>query len=150
MIRLSFVLGALAALSAAAIAAEDPIVARQTLMSSNGASAAVAAGMLKSEIPYDPAVAKSVLSSLAATAAVFGDYFPEGSDDPARSKAKATIWSDRAGFDAELVKFQTSTGSAVEAAGRAGPADLAAFQAAVTPIFDSCKTCHESYQVPSD
>lgn len=150
MMRLPFVLSALAALSLPAIAAEDPIVARQALMSSNGGAAAVAAAMLKGEIPYNPVVARSALVSLAATAAVFGDYFPEGSDDPARSKASPKIWQDRAGFDAELTKFQTGTARAVEAAGRDGPADSAAFQAAVLPVFDSCKTCHESYQIPPD
>lgn len=147
MHRLTLVFGALAALSLPVLAAEDPIVARQTLMSSNGAAAGVAAGMMKGEIPYSPAVGKSVLATLNATSAVFGDYFPEGSFDPAKSKAAEAIWTDAAGFAAELAKFHAATAAGVEAAGREGPADLAAFQAAVTPALGSCRSCHEGFQI---
>lgn len=147
MQRLTLAAAALAALALPLLAAENPIAARQALMSSNGAAAGAAAGMMKSEIPYSPAVAKSVIAALAATGAVFGDFFPEGSFDPATSKAAEKIWTDRPGFDAELAKFHASTRAAAEASGREGPADLAAFQAAILPVFDSCKACHESYQI---
>ncbi len=150
MKRLTYGFGALVALAAPLAALADPITSRQALMSGNGAAAAVAGGMLKNEIPFDPVVARLVLRTMNATAIVYGDFFPEGSGDPARSKADPAIWSDRAGFDAEVAKFQASTAKAVEAAGRDGPADLAAFQAAVGPAFDSCKTCHETYQVPTN
>ena len=135
MQRLTFGLGALVALSIPVLAAEDPIAARQTLMWSNAASAAVAGGMMKGEIPYSPAVGKSVLAAFDATSAVFGDYFPEGSLDPARSKAIEAIWTNAPGFAAELQKFQTAAAAGVQASGREGPADLAAFQAAVGPVF---------------
>ena len=35
----------------------------------------------------------------------------------------------------------------MEAAGEDGPADLAAFKAAVGPVLGNCKSCHESYRV---
>ncbi len=148
MQRFTFVLGALAALSIPVAAAEDPIAARKALMWSNGAAAAAAGGMMKGEIAYSPVVAKSVLMTFNATAAVFGDFFPEGSFDSANSRAAEKIWTDRAGFDAELAKFRTATAAAVQAAGKDGPVDVAAFQAAVGPAFDSCKSCHEGYQIP--
>ena len=129
-----------------ALAAEDPIAVRQTLMSSNGASAAVAGAILKDELAYSPAVAKAVLSSFDAVAAAYGDFFPEGTLDPARSEASPKIWEDPAGFAAELAKFRQAAAAASEASGRDGPADKAAFQAAVQPVFETCRSCHEGFR----
>ena len=83
MTRLAFLLAAalpvagLAGLPAGA--AEDPIAARETVMEATGAAAGLGGGMLKGELPYSPAAGLAVLSTFAATAATFGDYFPEGS-----------------------------------------------------------------------
>jgi len=147
MKNLLLVAGAVAALTVPAFATDDVITTRKNLMFSNGASAALAGAMLKQEIPYTPVAGKAVLSSLNATSMAFGDYFPEGSDT-GDTKARDTIWSDRAGFEAELAKFQKSASEGNASGGREGPADLAAFQAAVLPVLDSCKTCHEGYHVP--
>ena len=136
-----------AALTLPAFALEDVVTTRKNLMYSNGASAGLAGAMMKGEVEYSPAAGRAVLSSFNATSMAFGDYFPEGSDT-GDTKAKETIWSDPAGFEAELVKFQTSSAEGNAAGGREGPADLAAFQAAVLPVLDSCKTCHEGYHVP--
>jgi cytochrome c556 len=129
-----------------ALAAEDPIAVRQTLMASNGASAAVAGAMLKDELAYSPAVAKAVLSSFDAVAAAYGDFFPEGTLDPANSEASPKIWEDPAGFAAELAKFRQAAAAASEASGRNGPADKAAFQAAIEPVFGTCTSCHEGFR----
>lgn len=147
MKRTSLVFGAFAILSQAAFAADDPIAARKVLMSGNGAAAAVSAGMLKGEIDYNPVVAKAALASFATTGAAFGAFFPEGSFDLARSKAAERIWTDRAGFDAEIAEFDALSSQAVQTAGRAGPADLDAFKTLVTPILGGCQSCHETYQV---
>jgi len=136
-----------AALTLPAFALEDVVTTRKNLMYSNNASAALAGAMLKQEVAYSPEAGKAVLSSLNATSMAFGDYFPEGSG-AGDTKARDTIWSDPEGFQAELVKFQTSAAAGNAVGGREGPADLAAFQAAVLPVLDSCKTCHEGYHVP--
>jgi cytochrome c556 len=172
MQRITHVLGTLVALAAPLAAAADPIDIRKALMSSNGAAAGVSVAMFRQELAYDPAVALLALRSLSASAAAFGDYFPEGSEDPARSRAAPAVWSDRAGFDAELAKFQAAAApavwsdragfdaelakfqaaaaAAVEAAGRDGPPDLAAFQAAAGPVLETCRTCHETYQLRNE
>ncbi len=147
MKRQVLTLGLVAALSVPALAAEDPITVRQHLMDSNGASAAVAGGMLKGEIPYSPAVAKAAILSLAATASAFGAFFPEGTLNPAKSEASPKIWEDAAGFQAELAKFTEATAAARQASGRAGPADLDAFKAAIEPVMGSCKSCHQGFRV---
>lgn len=147
MRTLPILIGALAALATPSLASDDPIATRQALMDNNGAAAAVAGGIMKGEVEYAPVVGKAVIVAMSATAHAYGDYFPEGSADPARSYASPKIWEDRAGFETELGSFQTRVASALEAAGKSGPADKDAFAAAVGPIFDSCKSCHESYRI---
>ena len=107
-----------------------------------GASAA----MLKGDLDYNPAVAKSAIMTLRAVSHSYGSFFPEGSDK-GDTKASPKIWSDNAGFEAELAKFQADADAAAKAAGKDGPADLDAFKAAVTPVFSHCKTCHQDYRL---
>jgi cytochrome c556 len=132
---------------AAAYAADDPIAVRKALMQGVGASAGVSGAMMKSELPYSPAIGKAAIASINASAQAFGDYFPEGSDMGADTTASPKIWEDRAGFDDQIAKLQAAIGAAVQASGKDGPADLAAFQAAIGPVFDRCKECHEGYRV---
>ncbi len=146
MRRLPILIGALA-LASAGYAADDPIATRQALMDNNGAAAALAGAVMKDQVAYSPVIGKAVIVAFRATAHAYGDYFPEGSADPARSNASPKIWEDPAGFQAELGKFQANVAAAFEAAGKDGPADKAAFGAAVQPIFKSCTSCHEAYQL---
>ena len=146
MKKLPIMIGALAILVAPAFATEDVIATRQALMDNNGSAAGLAGAMLKDQIPYAPVAGKAVIVALRSTALAYGDYFPEGSADPARSHASPKIWEDAAGFQAELAKFQTATAAALEAAGKDGPPDKAAFAAAVQPVLGSCKSCHEGFR----
>lgn len=146
MKRLSLCLGAFVALSLPVLAATDPISVRKALMDGIAADAGVAGGVMKGEIAYSPAVGKAVIESMKGAALAYGEFFPEGSDT-GDTKASPKIWSDRAGFDAELAKFQQALLAAGEASGREGPADQAAFAAAIQPAFASCKSCHEAYRI---
>ena len=146
MRRLPILIGALA-LATTAYAADDPIAARQALMDNNGAAAALAGGMMKDEVAYSPVAGKAVIQALSATAHAVGSFFPEGSADPARSKASPKIWEDAAGFQAALAKFGTDVAAAQEASGKDGPADKAAFAAAIQPALGNCKSCHEAYRL---
>lgn len=147
MRNLPVVIATLAALAVPAFAADDPIATRQALMDNNGAAAGLAGAVLKDEIAYSPTIGKAVIEAWHATALAYGTFFPEGSLDPARSHASPKIWEDMAGFEAEIAKFQQNVAAAREASGRDGPADKAAFAAAVTPVFDNCKSCHEAYRI---
>ena len=122
MKSLPIALGALGLSALAALAADDPIAARQAIMDANGAAAASGAAMLKQESPYSPGVAKAVIAAFNATAHPFGDYSPEGRADAARSAAAPKIWEDPAGFEAALVKFSTDASAATAASGKDGPA----------------------------
>ena len=146
MRRLPVLIGALS-LPVAAFAADDPIAIRQALMDNNGAAAALSGGVMKDEVAYSPVIGKAAIEAFSATAHAVGSFFPEGSADPARSKASPKIWEDAAGFQAVLDKFKSDVAAAREVSGKDGPADKAAFAAAVQPVLGNCKTCHESYRL---
>jgi cytochrome c556 len=122
------------------------LVTRQAIMSSVGAAAGLGGGLMKGEIAYSPAAGKAAIAAMRAASLTFGDYFPDGSNT-GDTEAAPAIWDNRAGFDAEIAKFAAATGTAMEAAGRAGPADLDAFKAAMGPVFGTCKSCHEGFRV---
>lgn len=146
MRKLIFAISTLALSAGAVAAADDPVAVRKALMQANGASAGLAAGMLKEEIEYNPAAAKAAIATLDATAAAFGDFFPEGSDT-GDTTASPKIWEDMAGFQEAVAKFQADTRAATEASGKDGPADLAAFEQAVGPVLGNCRSCHEDFRV---
>ncbi|WP_367715416.1 cytochrome c [Nitratireductor sp. GISD-1A_MAKvit] len=127
-------------------AADDPIAVRKAIMQANAASAGLAGAMLKREIDYNPVIARAAILTLAASAKTFGDYFPDGSNDGDTTAAPA-IWENAEGFQAALDKYVSDTAAAVEAAGKDGPADLPAFQAAIGPVFGNCKSCHETFRI---
>jgi cytochrome c556 len=129
-----------------ATAAEDPIAVRKAVMQSVGAAAGLGGGMMKGEIAYNPAAGKAVIATMNAAAASFGSFFPAGSDK-GDTTASPKIWEDAAGYQAALAKFSETTGAAMAASGKAGPADLDAFKAAMGPVFGNCKSCHEAFRV---
>lgn len=140
-------LAALALSAGVAGAADNPIAARKALMDSNAAAARMAADMLKEDAPYSPAAGRAAIAALRATALAFGAFFPPDSKTGDNTHASPKIWTDRAGFDKALAKFRSDAEAAMKAAGRDGPADLAAFRTAIVPVFGNCKSCHESYRV---
>lgn len=146
MKRTAFAVSALMLLATAASAADDPIASRKALMDANGAAAGVSAALLKGNMDYNPTVAKAAIMTLRAVSHSYGAFFPAGSDK-GNTKASPKIWEDAAGFQKELGEFQEHADAAAQAAGKDGPADLAAFKAAVTPIFDDCKDCHQNYRL---
>lgn len=60
-------------------------------------------------------------------------------------RAKAEVWTDRAGFLAKAAALQAAA-KALTAAALAEDKD--AFAAALATTAGSCKGCHETYQVP--
>lgn len=126
-------------------AADDPIATRQAIMASVGAAAGLGGGMMKGEVAYSPVAGKAAIAAMNAAADSFGSFFPAGSDQ-GDTGALPAIWENADGFAAELAKFSAATGKAMEAAGKAGPADLDAFKAAMGPVFGTCKSCHETYR----
>ena len=149
MRRLFFVSAAfaIAAVSTAAVATDDPILTRKKLMQANGAAFyGVGNGMLKGEIPFNPVLAASVLRTSSAVAHSFGDYFPEGSQTGGETRASPKIWEDMAGFQAALEEFR----QAADAAVAAEPKDLESFRTVATQLGDTCSACHDDYRLKDD
>ena len=134
---------AIGAASTTAIAAGDPIEVRQKIMKSVGGVAKPTGAMLKGEMPFDPVVADAAIRTLNAAAYAYGDYFPQGSDTGMETRAAPKIWEDMAGFEAKLAKFRQDT----DAAAAAEPKDLESFKAAMGPVMQNCKGCHEDYRL---
>ena len=141
------------AVSATAVSAgghltgNDAVDTRKALMQGVGAAAGVAGAMMKGEMDYNPASAKAAIAAMRGAAYAFGSFFPEGSDGVKGSTAAPKIWEDMAGFEAANAKFKSDIDAASAASGKDGPADLAAFQAAIGPVFANCKSCHEGWRV---
>jgi len=129
-----------------AVADSDPILERQQLMEDTRDAAKVIGGMLKQEQAFDAEAAMAALQTWKKTATTAGDLFPEGSETGHDTEAKATIWTDRAGFEAKLEEFNAQ----VDAAIAANPDSLEALNAAAGPVFKACKACHEGYRVEKE
>jgi cytochrome c556 len=128
------------------LAAESPQEQRHELMEDVGAGAKTIGKMLEGEEAFDAVAAMQALQTWDHASGVYGDMFPAGSESGYDTEAKATIWSDRAGFDAALQAWA----EAVDAAIAANPQDLGSLEAAAGPVFEKCKACHEEYRVEKD
>jgi len=133
-------------ISALALAGSDPIEKRQHLMEDTRDAAKMIGGMLKEKQPFDAQAAMDSLKVWKKTAAEAGDLFPEGSETGHETEAKATIWTDRDGFNDKMADFATK----VDAAIAANPGSLEALGEAAGPIFKACKACHEGYRVEKE
>ena len=133
-------------ISSVALAGSDPIQARQQLMEDTRDAAKVVGGMLKQKQAFDAEAAMQSFKVWKKTAEQAGDLFPEGSETGHDTEARATIWTDREGFNDKLANFNTQ----VDAAIAASPDSLEALNEAAGPIFKACKACHEEYRVEKE
>lgn len=138
--------GVLALSALPVFAADDPIAVRKALMGGMGGAAGLTAGVMKGELDYSPAIGKAAISTAAAVAAAYPDFFPEGSGEGDTTAAPA-IWEDPEGFAEEISKLQEATTAALEVSGRNGPADAESFTEAMKPVLGTCKGCHENYRI---
>ena len=142
-----FAFSAAAASADGHLTGDDAVDTRKALMQGVGAAAGLAGAMMKGEMDYDPAVAKSVIATMRGAAYAVGAFFPEGADSVKGTTASANIWEDAGGFANAVAKFKADIEAAMAASGRDGPADLQAFRAAIGPVFANCRSCHEGYRV---
>ena len=145
MLRSTLILTALITFvpAIAVFAEEAPQEVRHELMEDVGGAAKSIGKMMKGEAPFDAAIANESLRTWADAAARFGDLFPEGSETGYDTEAKATIWTDRAGFDEQVALF----GEKANAAVATNPQSLEELKPVAGAVFKTCKSCHESYRV---
>lgn len=128
------------------LAGESPQEQRHELMENSKDAAKTVGGMLKGEAPFDATAAMKSFETWAEIAGSFGDLFPPGTETGFDTEAKKEVWTDRAGFDAEMAKFSKAANAAVAA----NPQSLDELKAAAGPVFKSCKSCHETYRVEKE
>lgn len=123
----------------------SPVEKREAAMGVVGKSTGLIGDMAKGEKPFDAAMANQALADMRAAAEGFADLYPEGTEGETTNKflAAPAVWTDRAGFEAELTKFQDALDAAIEA----NPQDQAALGAAFGPVGQSCRSCHEGYRL---
>jgi len=91
----------------------------------------------------DMAAVSAAAAKVNEYASQMGTWFPPGTGPEAgKTEAKATIWTERADFDAKLANLQTEAGKLLTAAGT----DAAAFKAQFGPTGGTCKACHDVYR----
>lgn len=132
--------------SAVVLAQLSPQEQRHEMMEGVGDAAKPVGAMLKGEQPFDAAIVMQSLQTFDKAAAEVGALFPEGSETGHDTLAKSTIWTDRAGFEANLQAWS----DAIDAAIAAAPKDLDSLNTAAGPVFKECKSCHEGYRVEKE
>ncbi|MEY1555407.1 cytochrome c [Yoonia sp. R2331] len=122
------------------------IKARGAHMSLYGHNLGPLGGMAQDKIPYDAAAAAAAAANLAALANMDqSTYWVEGSDIAAAGgRAKSEIWTDSAGFDAEVAKLAEASTALAAVAGNG----LDEMKAAFGPVGAACGSCHKAYRGP--
>jgi cytochrome c556 len=135
----------LAATSIAA-AGDSPQHQRHELMEGVGDAAKVIGGMLRGKVEYDAAAVMDSLQTFDDASAKLGDLFPAGTETGEGTEAAPAIWEDREGFNAALQDWA----DAVDAAIAASPATLEKGKPILSPIFQTCKGCHDTYRIEDE
>jgi cytochrome c556 len=93
----------------------------------------------------DPAKLKTYAANINALAGKVPSWFPAGSGPASgeKTKAKAEVWTDAAGFKAAAGAFSTQAAK-LNAAAQTG--DAAKVQEAFGAVRGTCKGCHDKYQ----
>lgn len=124
----------------------DPIGERQELMEQTRDALRPLIGMTREQVDFDAATVAESLAVFAHTAEMAPGLFPEGSETGGNTEAKATIWTDRAGFDQAFVAF----GDAVAQAQAADIETLEQLQPQLQAILKTCRGCHDDYRIEDD
>src|SRR6202041_4209335 len=105
MLRIAFAVSAIALGMCAAVAQDDPIAARRTLMKANGDQAKIAGDMVKGAVPFDIAAAHKMFATFQNAAAKMPGLFPDNSKTGGDTAADPKIWDNMADFKARFQKL---------------------------------------------
>lgn len=129
-------------LPAVAVAQEDYIKHRKTLMQANGSVMGLVGKMAQGTVEFDAAAATGALEQLVQTGRVYSAFFPAGSGE-GDTRAAAAIFDDPDGFQAAAMKLSTDAEAAVIAVQSDG---LAGLQASLQAVGGNCQACHQAYR----
>jgi cytochrome c556 len=142
MIRSVLVTSALFVSLSAAVAQNDPIAERRSIMRENGASVRLGTQMVRGEAPFDLSKAKEIFSGISTRMTRFPDLFPENTKTGGDTKAGPRIWDDSQGFRAAAAKIVQDASQAA-----AATTDQASFQANFQRVTANCGACHQAYRI---
>jgi cytochrome c556 len=125
------------------MAQPDVIKARQELMKRSGQQMGVVGRMVRGQDPFDAAKVNGAFDAWADKAQKLPAAFPDASKS-GQTNALPKLWEDRAGFSAEIAKFQKDV---ADNRGKAA-ANLDGLKAAFPAILNDCNGCHEKYRKP--
>ena len=137
--KLFLALGIAAACATAAFA-QDLAAEREPTMKKVGTAFGTVNKMNRGQTPYDGAAAAEAFKIIAENAKHFGTLFP--ADGKAAGRSLASIWEQKADFDARLEKLASSAAAAATEAAK-GEAE---FKAAFATVGPQCGSCHETYR----
>jgi cytochrome c556 len=135
--------------SHSAKALSDAISARKAQMQLISYNMGLMGEMAKGNTAFDSATATAAARNLSAVAKLDRSIlWLDGSvqGDVPDTRAKAEIWTDAAGFEADATDLETAAYALIAAAGT----DLAALQAAMQTAGKTCSACHEAYRGPKN
>ena len=138
MIRIIFVLAAVAIGVTAVTAQTDPIAARKESMKQNSKHTKGIGAMAKGDTPFDASAVNAAFTQWAKTASELPTQFPDNSKSGGETRALPKIWSDRAGFDAQIAAFAKASA--------ARPTDLEGLKKSWPAVNKACGDCHEGYR----
>lgn len=121
------------------------VEARQGLMTTVSLASTVTGDMARGKSEYDAEAAQAAADTLAGISQVSNALlWTEGTSaaDIEGTASLATIWEDRAGFDARWADFGTAA-TALQAAAGQGQEQLTA---AMAELGKTCGACHETYR----
>lgn len=122
---------------------EDAVKYRQSTMFVMAQHFGRIGAMANGRAPYDAAAAQRNAEIVSSMAPLHWAGFVEGTASTEKGKAKASIWSERAKFDAAAQKMNDEVGKLLTAS-RAG--NLDALKAAFGPVGGTCKGCHDDFR----
>src|SRR5580692_2202284 len=102
MVRVFLASGIVALTSLAALAQQDPIATRKSLMKANDDEAKIAAAMIKGESPFDLAAAHKVFDTFEDSAKKMGTLVPSESQTGGQTTADPKIWENMSDFTSRL------------------------------------------------
>lgn len=139
--KFTIALGSIAVAASGAMAADDPIKARQELMKTVGKNTKLSSQMVKGKIPYDAGQAEAAMKTIAGVPDKYVTLFPAGTEKGGETEASPKIWEDMAGFKAAADKMKAAATAGAAAKGKD------AFAAAFGNLIKTCKGCHEGYRI---
>jgi len=103
-------------------------------------------GLLQGRGQYDAAEFQKRIDRLVFLSELAGESFPEVSNSGLPdTKAKASVWTDKADFDKRLKEFAQHAKTLAQVnAKEQGPTD--AFKAAAGALAQDCKGCHDNFR----